>query len=607
MCPSAFRDIGRVANASEPRTCVLNKGTDGDFYFIICAYEFITCTNLRTGESSYHPYPDGYKAFPYGSFGAKSGKVYIGAGRYLFEFDPVLKAYTYAGMPHPDEVIGADAWSFAEDPNGILYFGAFPKTYLTGFDPKTRTFIDYGIMDPAEQYLESVAVGQDGWIYCGIGTSKREIMAVHPVTHEKRVLGILEEAGSATVYNSCDGRAFATLKGSHLPVVPNEADGWFELTNGAIGLPISESIKWTYEKTGFHAIHCPYADRPRILRNELVDHDLCYIHPETGEETEVYLPYETTGAYMSPLTAGPDGKVYGSTNHPFQFYSYDPKTDTLTNYGLRKTVPLGNICAYAVQGHILGGAAYCGGHIMRIDTTKPICQAYDENPHCETSIEEILRPRSACAMPDGRNMVFGGYNAYGVTGGGLVVYDAQARTCRVIENKKLLRFHSVLAIVPMSEDCILCGTCIGSPGGGVVEATQAELFLYDLTKEEVIYSIVPVPGAYTIAHMQAGTDGLIHGITSDSVHFVFDPSTRTVVHTQDLSAYGEVPRQGMQKMADGTIWGILGRAVYCIDPGAKDARIAVETPDGLRIDLGLAIIENKLYFGSGTHLWEYTM
>ena len=607
MNPSAFRDLGRVANASEPRTCVLNKGTDGDFYFVVCAYEFVTCTNLRTKESGYYPYPDGYKAFPFGSLGTKSGKIYIGAGRYFYEFDPVTKQYTFAAMPHPDEFMGMDCWNFVEDKNGLIYFGTNPKTYLTSFDPQTRTFTDYGVMDPEEAYLESVAVDNVGWIYCGIATSKCEIMAIHSVTREKRVIEVLPQAGWSVVCQGTDGHAYGSLLGtrSGRQLLPEE--GWYRLENGEKGEAITEPVDTFYERVGFHTIHCPYEEHPVILHQELVDHELRYLHPETGEETEIYLPYETMGAISAALSAGPDGKVYGSTYHPFQFFRYDPAQDLLTNFGQKQTISLGNICAYATQGNILAGIAYCGGHVMRIDTTKPMCEAYDENPHCEASFQELLRPRSACALPDGKTIVFGGYNDNGVTGGGVVVYDTIARTCRSILNEKMLTLHSVLAMAPISETQIWCGSCVEAPCGGHAQATEAVLFLYDLAAEQVLDTLVPVPGARTIMHMKTGTDGLIHGITANSVHFAFDPIKRTVVYTEDLSAYGEVPRQSMQTAEDGTIWGVLGHAIYRIKPNACAAEIVSALPDGMGVGMGIAVIGTKLYFSSSSHVWEYTI
>jgi len=610
---SAYRDIGRVANAAEPRTCVLNKGTNGNWYFVICSRSFLVVTDLHTKECGFYPFPDGHADFPFGSMGSKTGKVYLGAGKKIFEFDLATREYTFADSVHKEFPVDYDAWTMYEADDGILYFGTYsPHTLLSSFDPKTRECVTYGQMDPEQSYLGSVAIDKAGWLYCGIGTASCVVKAMHLQTGEIReVYRAVNPPNGAVVCNAFDGEVYCTFDDDCCAYTPYDPKiRWYRLYDGALKEEMTEPFTnqhfFPQTDNDFFRIHCPYEDHPTILEHDLVHHMLRYIHPDTGEEVNITLNYESDGVDLSPLAKGPDGRIYGTTNHPFQFYTYDPKSDTIVNYGQRELFPLGNICAYASQGDILAGAAYDGGHIVHIDTTQPLCTGYDTNPHYEGSFREIGRPRSSAVLPDGRNVIFGGYNSYGRTGGGLLVYDTIDRSSHLIENKKLIPGHSSLAIVSMSASQVLCGTCIDAPGGGIVIGTEAAVYLFDLKTETVLWSMVPIPGARTISHMKMDRTGLVHGITSTGIYFALDATRKEVLCTQDLSAYGRAVRDGMIVADDGTIYGLLAHGIYRITAGTPNAELLSVPP--CDICAGMAIIDNTLYFGANnTHLWSYTI
>jgi len=616
MNTSAYRDIGRIANAGETRSSSLVKGSDGQYYLVVCGFGFVTSLNLHTKVSTYCPFPENELNYPFGSIAAKNGKVYLGGGRLFMEFDPVCNAFTFYSDIHADKVYH-NAWCCTEDENGIIYFGSRGKnidgvchSYLVSYNPETHEMRDYGIVNPAQEYLGTLAVDNAGYIYCGFGTETKCIVAVERESGKIIPLPILESTGgdAAEICRATNGEVYGAFSGSLCASAYRPSKKWYRLYGGELLEEMTEPFVSYQESIGHYGTHCPYEEHPEILAVELIEHYVKYRHPDTGEITEAYLEYETVGAPCSPMTEGPDGKLYGTTNHPFQFYTYDPETDELKNYGIKQFPrgATGNICAYAKQGDILGGAAYCGGHIIRIDTTQPMYTGYDVNPHCEASFRELLRPRSACSMPDGKTMIFGGYNDNGVTGTGVIVYDSEARTCKSIPNEKMLFQHSVLSMVPLSETLVLCGSCIEAPCGGYIKEPEAKIFLYDLEKESIVYSLVPVPGARTISHMKMDGAGLIHGITSNSVYFAFDPVKCEVLATKDLSAYGGVPRDGMKTANDGIVYGLLTKGIYRILPGTTEAEIISVPP--CDICAGMAVIGNKIYFGASlTHLWSYTI
>lgn len=604
-----YRDLGVVANTEEPRTCAMTRASDGCFYLVICSMGFVISVNLHTKEAKQYPFPENYIAYPFGSIGSKNGKVYLGGGNMFLEFDPAAKAYTFAQRIHPDE-LSYGAWCLEEDKDGLIYFGGVPKTYLTSFNPKTRELKDFGILDPSQTYLGTLAADRAGYLYCTIGTETVSIVAINLRTGERHVISALPGRESAEACRATDGEVYVTFDGDLKFNEYTSEKRWYRLYNGELLEEAKKPFQNYFTGSGFSVIHCPYEEHPIILNPDLVEHELTYIHPDTGESVVITLDYETAGAELSPLTSGPDGKVYGTTNHPIQIYTYDPKTDCLTNFGrkpfAKRIEGWGNICAYASQGDILGGCAYCGGFIVRINTRELICQEPDDtNPHCEGAFEEIYRPRSAAALPDGRTMVFGGYTTNGATGGGLVVYDAIDRTCKVYPNEELIPQQSILSMTALSDHVLLCGTSIEAPCGGYVLTPEAQLFEFDLSTGKVLNSLVPVPDAREISHLKPDAAGTIHGITSSGIYFAYDPNQKTVLRTQNLSQYGVPVRDGMKCTEDGTVYGLLTGGIYRVPPASLKAEIISIPP--CPITAGMAALDGKIFFGSGSHLWYYAI
>lgn len=608
---SPYVDLGRVANAQESRSCAMTRGSDGKWYLVILSSGFVVSVNLHTAKSVFCPFPDGYFAYPFGSMGSRTGKIYFGAGAMFYEFDPVSSSYTFTARINPTGDDTCECWSPFEAEDGTIWFGAYPVTHLMSFCPQTRELREHGVMAADQDYLSSVAGDRAGWIYCGMGTSAPTITAYHPATGQLRILarnttpsycGEVRLADDGNVYGALDGTS------SGAPYAPEKQ--WHRLSDGQYLEAASAPFRTFYHFTGFQAIHCPYLPCPEILEQDLVEHVLTYRHPDTQEIITIPLDYDVAGAELSPITLGPDGKIYGTTNHPIQFFTCDPATDAITNYGrspLAKHISgWGNICAYASQGKILAGAAYCGGMVVRIDTEAEICRKPDDvNPHCEGAYPEILRPRAAASLPDEKTVAFGGFTIYGKAGGGLLLYDTVARSTHLIPNEKLLLGQSILSILPLDQNRLLCATSIEAPGGGKVSAQEAEVFLFDLEKEAVLCHFAPVAGTREIAHLKMAPSGLIHGISCDGIFFTLDPADFRILNICDLSRHGVPVRDGMALSENGTLYGLLTEGIFRLAPGSATPEFL--SPPPCPITCGMALTENKLYFGSNSHLWRCSL
>jgi hypothetical protein len=608
---SRFTDHGVVACAEEPRNAAVCLGRDGRYYLVIGSHGFLLSVDMEARTVRQVMFPGLRKGgragnyWPFGALASRAGYFYTGADKLFMEFDPVANEFTHC-VRLGDEIANA-AFSLCEAPDGRIYFGCV-QPYLYGFDPRTRELVCYGNMDETQAYLASLAADDQGWLYCGIATETCSLVAFRPDTGEKRILWSRKGEGvDIQVIQGYGNQAYAIDDGFPINTAPSGKGPLYALRDGAVGKP-AERVDCEYAGTGFHTVHRPEASSPRVVSIDVVEHEARYIHPSSGEETTVWLEYESPGAELSPMALGPDGLVYGTTNHPIQIYTYNPDSGALCNYGKRPFAARiggwGNICAYASQGPILAGAAYCGGFIVRIDTRQSICREPDDvNPHCEAAHPEILRPRSALALWDGRTILFGGFNVNGVTGGCLCLYDTEARTSRIIPNENIARHHSVVSMAQLTRDDVLLGTSVDAPCGGHVRASDALLCRMGMQEEKVYESVCPVPGAKAISLMKSDRRGVIHAITQESVYFAYDPAARKTLIKQDLSQYGAVVRDGMQPAPDGFLYGLLSDAVYRIDTASLRAEIIARPPEP--ITAGMAIRDGVIYMGCGTRFFSF--
>jgi len=112
--------------------------------------------------------------------------------------------------------------------------------------------------------------------------------------------------------------------------------------------------------------------------------------------------------------------------------------------------------------------------------------------------------------------------------------------------------------------------------------------------------------ATTIKALQVAPNGLVYGLTSDSVLFVFDPKTRKVVHTAKLEQWGSVPRGDSLFMGTRQrVYAQLSKTVLRFDPETFQPTVVVKSP--VEISVAGPLLGGRLYFGSGTHLWSYEL
>ena len=217
---------------------------------------------------------------------------------------------------------------------------------------------------------------------------------------------------------------------------------------------------------------------------------------------------------------------------------------------------------------------------------------------------DICRPRTALAHPDGKHVMMAGFAGYGLCGGGIGIYNLRTDEATLLTaDKDLLPGQSCITLKALPNGDLVGGTSISAPGGGHTTAKEAELFILDWETKKVTFRTAPVPGDSNIISIQALADGLVYGLSSRSQLFVFDPKNGKVVHSETLKSYGGVPRHALQIGSDGNLYAMLSGAILRITPGTlKHEKLA--TPPR-PISAGGALVNGKLCYASGSHMWTY--
>jgi hypothetical protein len=130
----------------------------------------------------------------------------------------------------------------------------------------------------------------------------------------------------------------------------------------------------------------------------------------------------------------------------------------------------------------------------------------------------------------------------------------------------------------------------------------------DIDTKRVGWHSPVLPGVDGYADLCVSPGGVIYGIADHKTFFVFDPSEREVIQTQDVAAeFGHTtsqqgPRVFVVDPADKTVYILFEKGVGRV---GKDHGITLISESPVKIDLGGDILDGRIYFGSGSHLYSY--
>jgi len=600
-----FKNLGIGAPVTESRGMVTLQDAAGHNLAIVLTTDqslrgYLLLVDLDRGTTEQLWYPEGVQnSDPFASMLSRNGRFYTGAGPTLLEFDPNTRQYLYHGVPNPQASCFVGE-AFADGPGDLIYIGTYPDCRVYSFDTKTKETLEIGRLDTEEKYLNSLAVDSAGWVYGGIGTARWNLVALNPQTKERRQL--LDEAdrqhGTATAFSGADGKAYGIAGKQYFRLFEGKAE---LIKREELGARVPGPFGW--------GVSTGTLPDKRAVRLNLPEGKITVSTPGVAVGKEIPLKFQSGGAMLTSLIAGPDGVVYGSSAHPMHFFGYDPKADKLTDLGPVNHVGGGNFCAMAVQGKYVAAASYASGLFHLYDTTSTFNGGYGNDPNPREVAhwhDDICRPRACLAHPNGEDIMMAGFAGYGLCGGGLGIFNLKTEQATLLDHEHLIPNQSTIALAALPDGNVVGGTSIDTPGGGHPLAKEAVVYILDWATKKVLFQVAPQPDGGPVSSLLVGPDGLVYGIVGGARLFVLDPAKRQIIRNDiDLSAYGGIVRPGMVLGPDKMIYAAMTGAIVKIEPGSCTATKVADTPMG--ISAGPVIKDGRFYFASRASLWSYDL
>ena len=615
MSPPVTEELGNGFYHHGVATPISNhRGTvatvDGDGRNVVLLWLFdhrggyaLLCIDAETGDSREieMPFPPGGDC-PYASILSSGNRFYTHFNSHFCEFDPVACAFTFSQKTKPQM-----AMSMTEDDAGRIWSATYPDSGVVRYDPSTGELRDDGhvYLQNWRQYPRSIAADDRGWVYFGVGSTASQIIVLDPESGEARPVFPERERGKAHahVYRDLNGKVYGT---SGL----DSEDSWYEFHGGdweKIGKRGQQNAK-PIIASAQGLFHQDFPDGKRLERCDLVDGVLVVEDPATGTKTEAKFTYSSEGAHVMGLAAAPDGTICGGTAFPMRFFSFDPKADTWTNrasHGQWNTV--------ARQGDRFFVGGYGGGFLLEWDPSKPWVPTDPENAesnprfHLQVS-PTIHRPHDLLAHPDGKTVVLAGTPGYGYTGGGLLFWDRETESSVLVEHTDIIPEHSTQSLVAIPNGKLLGGSTVSPGTGGEQKAEEAELYIMDLASKKVDWRAVVFPGVSGYTDLRTGPDNLVFGFTDARRFFVFDTEKRAVIHEEETAGrFGPTANQQGPRVfvtdPGGQIYILFTKGIATLDQKTYEIALLAESPVPVRY--GGDILEGRIYFADGSHIYSY--
>lgn len=605
---NGFTDHGVATPISNHRGIVATVDGEGKNVVLVWLFDHrggyaLLLIDAATGKSKQYPvpFPPGGDC-PYASVLSSTNKFYTHFNSHFCEFDPVQRRFTFHHKTAPRMAMG-----MTEDDNGVIWSVSYPQSGVVSFDPKSRTFKDYGHVHKENwaQYQRHLAADDAGWIYFGIGNTASHIVGFDPTTGKATPMIPEDErlpAVAAQVHRDLNGKVYGT---------PGGTDNWYEFHKGqARKIGRRPTIQPKPIISGPQTLfHRTFPDGQEITRCDLVERVLTMKDPESGTPRKLEFEYSSEGAHLMGLTLAPDNTICGGTAFPMRFFSYNPRTDEWINrasYGQWNTV--------FGQGDRLFVGGYTRGFLLEWDPAREWVPTDVDNATCNPrflaqSAPDIYRPHALLALADGSLVILAGTPAYGRTGGGLLFWDRRAGRDTLLKHTDLIPQHSTVSMIALPDGKLLAGTTTSPGTGGEKKANLAELYMLDLQNKQLEWHEPLLPGVQTYSDLCLTSEGLVYGIADYSRFFVFDPATRRIVHEQSTGELGrtcspQAPRAFITG-PDGENYILFAKGIARVEPRTYEIVMVAASP--VRIQAGGAYHDGRIYFASGSHLYSYRL
>ncbi len=563
---------------------------------------------IDPNSGHYRVYPSPVKN-EQGAWGLAVGpdkNMYLGTllNAHLLKFNTSLQQLTDLGQVPLDPGSSTPQsyiWQLTVSPHNHKIYGCtYPSADLVSYDPLAANpkIVNLGTMDPTHQDMYARACVADPnpnspYIYLGLGTVSDQIVVYNTDTNSITLRINGSSASSGWVYPGSDGNVHSwLLNGSNYQ--------YYMLSNGG------------YTQSGYTqaAPTNVLNDGSTITVNATT---ITINHPDKSTKTYLYT-YAGRNLSIFRIGLGPDGKVYGGTVLPYDFFTYDPG-HSIAGVQMKGKMGDGEPYSLLAYNQLLYIAAYKSPNLEIYDPSKPFDITTNPLNIPSGNFQADLRPQAMVGAPD-HKLYIGAIASYGKLTGPLITWNTQNNSD--IQEYFPIQNQGVVSLTPTSgacQDssgsyCIIGGTTIYGGGGTTPLTSSAQLFSWNPTSNTVIhqYTIPQVSNPNTITDLVTNpANGYVYGIATSSSGnyiFAFNPRTGTFIDAGTKLPFSGAIYNSVA-IYNGKIWGLSAQGVFNINP--NNASQATLIPSSSTITAGFAMNGKTMYFASNSKLWSYTI
>ncbi|MBZ2199543.1 hypothetical protein [Occultella gossypii] len=559
------------------------------------------------------------------------GKIYMTTtGTYsLWVYDPQTTQVRQIGLINPESPADGYGWSMAAAENGRMYIGSYPKGLLYLYDPADDSITNLGRIDETQSYIRALAYDMErGNLYVGAGGSSAQIWKVEPDGTKTPLLNDVDTPGATdhsfiSTFTFVDDRLFARGGLSELLVIgaDDQVEYWRGDGKEAFGYQVTprpdapgryiftfQETFWEYDSetattrdlgipnNGYlndaYWVELDDPQWPGWTMIAATNDGVVKLNLETGTSEAHPIDYRNPTTIQKILT-GPDS-LYAS-GYMIGLAPFDSATGAAG-----ETLQSGQFESSAVRdGRMLLGT-YGHGRLMEYDP------ATGAAPRQVFSLQaqEQDRPFGLGYDPvtDRAFMVTVPY--YGHNQGALAVHDFTTGTTAVYKDE-IVTEQSMIDVLH-HDGLVYIGTTIDGGLGAVPSGqTDAHFIVFDPDTGQVVQDIIPVAGDEGVTGLMVGPDGLIWGVSEDTV-FKYDPATEQIVYSEQLlgNRYGSSTVWAWAYLnigADGNVYGTNRNSLFRIDAETMEyTRLVDRAGNYANVDSN-----GDVFFSHGVHLFRY--
>ena len=565
---------------------------------------------------------------------SSDGRIYVATtGEYaLWVYDPETTKARKIGVINPTAPADGYAWSMAAGNDGEMYIGTYPKGLLYHYDPATDAIENLGTVDASQPYIHGLAFDAErGNLYVGAGGNSAQLWKVEPDGTKTALLNEQNAPGSTTesfvsTFTFVNDRLFARISNQMIVIgADDEVQYWKGEGPEMHGYWVTarpdqpDRFIYVFGKTFWEYDATTGARRDLgIAANGYLNDGHWVESTEAGWEGWTLIASTSKGVVrMNPAQGKSEGhSITYATPTSVQRLFNGPDSMYASGYmvGLAPFDQDSGVAGESLQsgqyesavsrdGKLLLGA-YGYAKLMEYDpATGTVRQIYSQQAQGQD------RPFGLAYDATTDSTYMGSVAHYGHNQGALTRYDF-ATGERTTYTTEIVKDQSVISVLA-HDGLIYAGTTIdGALGAAASDQTDGHFVVWDPEAETVVHDFTPVVGDEGVTGLTVGPDGLIWGVSEDTV-FKYDPAIGDIVYSEKLlrHRYGTATVWAWANLtvgADGDVYGTNRFSFFKIDAETMAyTDIVPTTATGSPIMNAVSDDDGDILFSHGPYVFKY--